>query len=59
MRHNHDFDTWAERKRQLDREYLGKRPERQDFAAWRLWLLDWGNAQQRLERARQKELYHA
>jgi hypothetical protein len=57
MKHAHTFDTWADRKRRLDAEWLAKRPARENFSDWRLWLLDWGAAQQRLERARQRELY--
>lgn len=47
---------WPERKRQLDAEWLARKPA--DYPSWRIWLLEWGYAQQRLERARQKELYH-
>jgi hypothetical protein len=56
VKHAHDFTTWADRKRELDREWLGKRPDRAS-PAWSSWLLNWGYAQQALERARQKELW--
>jgi len=44
-------------KRDLDVEWLAKKPPRSDYPAWRIWLLEWGYAQKRLERERQKEVY--
>jgi hypothetical protein len=56
MKHVHDFRTWADRKRELDAEWLGKRPDRSS-PEWSRWLIDWSHAQFALEKARQQELY--
>ena len=39
---------------ELNAHWLAKRPDRHNYQAWRIWLLEWSYAQDRLRREQRR-----